>query len=50
MLSATGDNKAYTYTDPAYGRYGRAPDSSCFGYSSNLVPEGGQARQTEAQI
>merc|ERR1719247_2955171 len=41
VLSATGDNKAYTYTDPAYGRYGRAPDSSCFGYSGNIVNDTG---------
>jgi hypothetical protein len=37
ILCSTGDNKAYTYTDPMYGKLGREPDSSCFGFTGNLV-------------
>merc|ERR1719183_10413 len=33
ILATTGDNRAYTYTDPRYGRLARKPDESCFGFT-----------------
>jgi hypothetical protein len=41
ILASTGDNKAYTYTDPAYGKLGRPAESSCFGFTGNMVNDTG---------
>jgi hypothetical protein len=43
ILAAKGDNKSYTYTDPRYGKLGRRPDESCFGFTGNIVKDKGQS-------
>jgi hypothetical protein len=43
ILASTGDNKSYTYTDSRYGKLGRKPDESCFGFTGNIVKEKGQS-------
>jgi len=37
ILATTGNNSAYTYTDKRYGKLGRAPGQSCFGFTGNVV-------------
>jgi hypothetical protein len=45
VLAATGDNKAYTYTDSRYGKLGRKPDESCFGFTGNIVKDKSQTEE-----
>ena len=36
ILATTGNNSAYTYTDKRYGKLGREPGQSCFGFTGNV--------------
>jgi hypothetical protein len=45
LLATKGDNKAYTYTDSRYGKLGRKPEASCFGFTGNMVKDKNQTEE-----